>query len=244
MQSRIIELKFLAMCIFLFSCGNSEKTGDKTLEEVRIDSILEIRIDSALVEEKPMEYPSLPPDYDTLLWTDISRILPDVVIDLKYATTDNFLGQQLYDCPRCFLRPEVAKALQKVHFELGEQGYGILLWDCYRPQAVQRKMWEVMPNPNYVANPERGSMHSRGVAVDLSIVDENGMPLNMGTEFDHFGKEAHYDNRDLPDEVLRNRDLLRSVMEKHGLMGIRTEWWHFSMRGLGYPLDEMVWECQ
>lgn len=237
-------LYLLLLCFSLFACTGNEKSDEVIHhDEVEKDSLITTKTPIQVPLEEDNKELQPPADYDTTLWTDISRIQPDILVDLRYATTNNFLEKQLYECARCFLRPQTAKALQKVHLELREKGYGLLVWDCYRPQSVQRKMWEVMPNPNYVANPDRGSMHSRGVAVDATIVDESGTPLDMGTDFDHFGRAAHYDNRDLPEEVLRNRDLLRTTMEKYGLMGIRTEWWHFSMRGLGYPLDEMVWEC-
>lgn len=182
-------------------------------------------------------------DYDTSLWTDLSIIQRDVILDLRYATENNFLGEVLYDCPRCLLRPEVALALQRVHWDLQEKGLGIKVFDCYRPQFVQEKMWEIKPDPNYVANPRKGSMHTRGLAVDVTLVDSDGEELNMGTDFDHFGVEAHVDYLQHPDEVLENRTLLRETMENYSFKGIRTEWWHFSMRGLSYPLDTMRWNC-
>lgn len=232
------------ICFFFFACGANEREKSISLESSKKDSLI-FQEKAIGVKGKAVKIEKLPApaDYDTTLWTEISRIQPDILLDLRYATTQNFLEKQLYECARCFLRPVVAKALQKVHLELRKKGLGLLLWDCYRPQSVQRKMWEVMPNPNYVANPERGSMHSRGVAVDATIVDESGLPLDMGTDFDHFGIAAHFDNHYLPEKVLQNRRLLRITMEKHGFMGIRTEWWHFSMRGLGYSLDEKVWRC-
>lgn len=241
---RKYSLYAILICPFFFSCAQGEKTELTRNVVMAKDSFVFSESDTESHENKESLKPIPPADYDTLLWTEISRIQADILLDLRYASTNNFLEVQLYDCPRCFLRPEIAKALQKVQLELQSKGLGILIWDCYRPQSVQRKMWEAMPNPNYVANPERGSMHSRGIAVDATIVDEEGVPLDMGTDFDHFGKEAHYDNRGLPEEILFNRDLLRSVMEKYGLIGIRTEWWHFSMRNVSYPLDEMVWQCE
>ncbi|TVQ42546.1 MAG: peptidase M15 [Saprospirales bacterium] len=241
---RLIKFFTLLICFSVFACTGSKNTDDRIIiEETQEDSRITTEEAIEVHKEETQRELLSSADYDTTLWTDINRIQPDILLDLRYATTNNFLEKQLYECARCFLRPETAKALQKVHLELRTKGYGLLVWDCYRPQSVQRKMWAVMPNPNYVANPERGSMHSRGVAVDATIVDEAGIPLNMGTDFDYFGRAAHYDNRDLPEEVLQNRDLLRATMEKYGLMGIRTEWWHFSMRDLGYPLDEMVWGC-
>ena len=151
-------------------------------------------------------------------------------LDLKYATSDNFLNEPVYSCSSCFLRLEIAKKLIEANKFFYSMGYHIKLFDCYRPLSVQKKMWEIMPDARYVANPSSrlGSFHNRGSAVDLTLVDSLGNELNMGTPFDFFGKESHFDFKDLPLEVLKNRILLREGMEMAGFNGIRTEWWHFS----------------
>jgi D-alanyl-D-alanine dipeptidase len=117
------------------------------------------------------------------------------------------------------------------------------VFDCYRPGPYQQRLWDKVPNPDYVTPPAKGSMHSRGAAVDLTIVDSTGKELNMGTEFDFFGVEAHTDNLNLPAEVLKNRQILRDAMEAAGFGGIRTEWWHFSYRQKQFPLSDYVWPC-
>ena len=181
-------------------------------------------------------------DYDNTIWDEIT-FKDGIYLELRYATKNNFVGEVLYSCGRCFLRPEVYNALMKVNNELESNGYRLKMFDCYRPKPIQERLWEIMPNDNYVTNPMKGSMHNRGLAVDLTIVDENGDELNMGTEFDFFGEKAHSDYTDLPVTILANRNLLKTTMEKHGFKGIRTEWWHFSMPQAKYPISDWEWKC-
>lgn len=151
--------------------------------------------------------------------------------DIRYATTSNFMETQLYECPKCLLRPEVAEALKKAGTLFLEKGYRIKIFDCYRPFSVQKAMWEKVPNAAYVANPyDQGSVHNRGAAIDLTLVDLEGNPLDMGTDYDYFGREAHVDNQELPAIVLQNRSLLIGGMKTAGFSVIRTEWWHYSYK--------------
>ncbi len=178
-------------------------------------------------------------------FTRVKDLASDIRLDIRYATTDNFTKAKIYDCPECLLRPAAAKALIKVHEALKKEGYGGLkMFDCYRPRPYQQRLWDKVPNPDYVTPPAKGSMHSRGAAVDLTIVDKNGKELDMGTPYDFFGKEAHYDYTKLPQKVLDNRRLLRKVMEAAGFAGIRTEWWHFSYRSGKYELSDYLWPCK
>ena len=181
--------------------------------------------------------------FDTSTWIELATIEPGIIIDLKYATTDNFVKEQLYDCARCFLRADVAFAVRNVHRELRRRGYGLKMFDCYRPLPVQWKLWNMAPDPRYVADPRKGSMHNRGSAVDLTLVDAEGNELDMGTHFDFFGKEAYHDYTELPKEVLERRKLLKDTMAKHGFRSTRTEWWHYSYTKRSYPLSKMEWPC-
>lgn len=117
------------------------------------------------------------------------------------------------------------------------------MFDCYRPRPYQQRLWDKKSDPNYVTPPAQGSMHSRGAAVDLTLVDAKGVELDMGTPYDFFGEKAHTDYTKLPAKVLENRRLLREAMEAAGFKGIRTEWWHFSYRLKQYPLSDYVWPC-
>lgn len=166
-----------------------------------------------------------------------------IVNDIRYATKNNFTKKQIYKCGRCYLRPEAADKIQEVHQDLQQKyGFGLKMFDCYRPKPAQQRLWDVVPNPDYVTPPSKGSMHNRGLAVDLTIVDKNGNELDMGTPYDFFGKEAHTDNLSLPKHVLENRKILNDAMTAKGFQGIRTEWWHFSYHASA-PLASWEWDC-
>jgi D-alanyl-D-alanine dipeptidase len=177
-------------------------------------------------------------------WQEITTKETGILLDIRYATKNNFTKKQIYDCPRCFLRPQAAKKLLEVHNDLKTRyGYGIKVFDCFRPRPYQQRLWDIVPDPSYVTPPEKGSMHSRGLAVDLTIVDKNGKELDMGTEFDFFGEEAHHDYSEFPASIQKNRVLIKKVLELHGFSSIRTEWWHYSLNSANQPLDEWVWPC-
>ena len=183
------------------------------------------------------------PDYDTTQWTDLALLDSSILIDMRYATEDNFVQEKMYECGRCFFRPEVARAVVAAHRELQQQGLALKMLDCYRPRPVQWKLWEKVPDRRYVSDPRKGSMHNRGAAADLTLADSTGQELAMDTPYDFFGPEAHPSYRALPDSVLANRALLREAMIRHGFRPIRTEWWHFSFSGKNYELSDMLWKC-
>jgi zinc D-Ala-D-Ala dipeptidase len=176
-------------------------------------------------------------------FSDVTSLDPSIRLDIRYATTDNFTKSKIYDCPLCLLRPEAAEAVVAAHKALKKKGLGLKMFDCYRPRPYQQRLWDKVPNPDYVTPPAKGSMHSRGAAVDLTIVEANGKELDMGTPYDFFGPEAHTDNTKLPQKVLANRRLLRETLEAVGFKGIRTEWWHFSYQRKSWPLSDYVWPC-
>ncbi|HJW30961.1 MAG TPA: M15 family metallopeptidase, partial [Saprospiraceae bacterium] len=182
-------------------------------------------------------------DYDSTQWTELTPA-DSVTIDLRYATTNNFVKAKMYPCARCFFRKEAADALKHINRELRTKGYQLKFFDCYRPRPVQQRLWDKVPNPDYVADPAKGSMHNRGAAADLTITDLNGKEINMGTTYDFFGPEAHQDYMQLPDPILAHRKLLTSAMEAGGFQRIRTEWWHFDLQNALPPLAEWEWECK
>jgi len=175
---------------------------------------------------------------------DLTKRIPNLLLDIRYATPNNFTGTKIYDCPRCLLRPEAAEAIAQAQQQLANKGYQFKMFDCYRPKAYQQRLWDKVPNPDYVTPPNKGSMHSRGAAVDLTLTDLLGNELDMGTPYDFFGVEAHTDFLKLPEQVLKNRKLLKETMESVGFSGIRTEWWHFSYQGKPFPLDDYLWPCR
>lgn len=159
----------------------------------------------------------------------VNNLLPNLLTNWKYASYDNFTREILYKSPEAYLRKEPALALAKVNKELNTIGLGVVLFDAYRPYRVTRKMWSIVPDERYAANPAKGSGHNRGAAVDLTLYDlKTGNVLDMGTDFDHFSDTAHHDFRALPEQVLKNRQLLKQTMMKHGFLPLSTEWWHYS----------------
>jgi zinc D-Ala-D-Ala dipeptidase len=158
---------------------------------------------------------------------DIRTVNRNIRLDIRYATANNFLKQKMYPIAKCALRNSVAQKLALVQTDLEKIGLGLKVYDCYRPFSVTKQMWEVMPDPNYVANPARGSRHNRGAAVDLTLVDRTGKELEMPTPYDDFTTKAHRDYQGGSAESRKNRQLLEDAMKKHGFIGISTEWWHF-----------------
>ncbi len=161
---------------------------------------------------------------------DAAAAAPGIRLDLRYATADNFLKAAVYPCARCLLRRPVAEALGRAQAAVAAKGFGLLVWDCYRPPEVQRRMWALVPDARYVANPAKGSVHNRGAAVDLTLVTTEGTPLAMPTAFDDFTPAAAADAPATP-EAASHRATLRAAMEAAGFAGIRTEWWHFDLAG-------------
>jgi len=168
----------------------------------------------------------------------------DFEYDLKYATSDNFLKAKVYDCPACFLRLKTVKALIEANKEFVKKGYKIKIFDCYRPLTIQKKMWELVPNPAYVADPSKGSIHNRGGAVDITLIDTKGKELDMGTPFDFFGIEASHNYSDVSLEVKKNRALLKNTMLKNGFKSFESEWWHYNLKtAMNDKISDIKWHC-
>jgi D-alanyl-D-alanine dipeptidase len=161
---------------------------------------------------------------------EIKTMIPNIVYDLQYATENNFTHQKLYESGKqTFLRLPVVRALQEVQDDLAKKNYGLKLFDAYRPYTVTQKMWDLIHDERYVADPSKGSGHNRGLAIDLTIINlKDGNELNMGTGFDNFTDTAHHNFKNLSPEILKNRALLKETMEKHGFKALETEWWHYS----------------
>jgi zinc D-Ala-D-Ala dipeptidase len=170
---------------------------------------------------------------------DIQLYIPKLVLDLRYASTHNFMKTMLYPkTTTTFLRKPAALALKEVQAQLNLQGLGLKIFDAYRPYSVTEKMWEPVKDDRYAADPKNGSGHNRGIAVDLTIINlKTKKELDMGTGFDNFSDTAHSDYTNLPAAVLQNRWLLKSTMEKYGFKVLDTEWWHFYLpNGKEYEL--------
>lgn len=168
----------------------------------------------------------------------------DFVYDMKYATDDNFLKTKVYDCAECFLRLKTVEALIEANKKFIKKGYKIKIFDCYRPLDIQKRMWEIVPNPEYVANPAKGSIHNRGGAVDITLVDSNGKELDMGTSFDFFGIEASHNYPNFSEEIKGNRELLKRIMIQNNFNSFDSEWWHYNLRSaLKDKVSNVKWDC-
>lgn len=178
-------------------------------------------------------------------FVNLKNYSADFVYDMKYATTDNFLKAKVYDCPECYLRLKTVKALTNANAAFIKKGYRIKLFDCYRPLDIQKRMWKIVSNPIYVADPQKGSIHNRGGAVDITLVDSNGNELNMGTPFDFFGIEASHDYKNISPKVKSNRKLLRKVMVQSGFTIFESEWWHYNLKDSNKDkLSNFKWDCR
>lgn len=193
--------------------------------------------------------PTVPPTEETVPVTEpdlaedafvrVTQYIPEIRQELRYATENNFTGQKIYDFPDAYLRWGTVKKLRAVSGELAELGLGLKIWDGFRPVSAQFRLWQVCPDPTYVANPEKGfSSHSRGNTVDLTLVDGEGKELEMPTSFDDFTTKADRDYTDCSETAAENAQLLEMVMEKHGFSGYFGEWWHYTDTQ-DYPVEEV-----
>jgi D-alanyl-D-alanine dipeptidase len=163
---------------------------------------------------------------------DLEKFVPGLVLDIRYATKNNFTGEQIYTLSKAYARRPVAESLKKIQAELKTQGLGIKIFDAYRPYKATVKFYEVYHDTTYVASPYRGSRHNRGCALDLTVIDlKTGEELKMPTGYDSFKKEA-WPSTPVSDPVIRgNRKLLIDVMEKYGFKVNGSEWWHYDFKG-------------
>ncbi len=158
---------------------------------------------------------------------------PGLKFDIRYARTDNFIGEPVYEIPKAFLLRHVAEDLYRVHQELALQGFGLLIYDGYRPWSVTKLFWDRSNDHDrqFLADPEKGSSHNRGCAVDLSMYSlETGKPVEMPSDFDEMNEKSHVTYAGGAEESRRLRDLLQETMKQNHFLGIQNEWWHFNHR--------------
>jgi D-alanyl-D-alanine dipeptidase len=230
-------IAFLILSILVLGCKEKEKS-EKELPIIQHETQAEV-----VVKDTVFKYKTFEGLADTT-FVRLADFSGDFEYDLRYATENNFLKAKVYDCAECYTRVKTAKALIQANKDFIKKGYKIKFFDCYRPNSVQYKMWKIVPNPQYVANPVKGSIHNKGGAVDITLVNLEGVELDMGTDFDFFGKKAYHDNFDLPEDVLKNRRLLKETMESHGFWSIRTEWWHYNLSaGSNDKVADFKWNC-
>jgi D-alanyl-D-alanine dipeptidase len=176
------------------------------------------------VERGPFRAPDL---------VELTRLDPTIRLDIRYASSNNFLGRPVYTEARAFLQRPAARALLRVNRRLRRKGYGLVIFDGYRPWSVTKIFWDSTPEEKraFVADPRQGSRHNRGCAVDLTLFDlKTGREVSMPSDFDDFSERAHPGYRGGTDEERRNRDLLRRMMETEGFTVYENEWWHFDYK--------------
>ncbi len=166
---------------------------------------------------------------------ELVRLDPNIKLDMRYATTNNFTGRVLYDEARAFLANPAAQAVARASKMAQADGFGLTIFDAYRPWRITKKLWDatpVGPKKEYVANPKRGSKHNRGCAVDLSLHDlRNGQLVEMPSGFDDFSEKAHRDYMGASATAMANRARLARYLEVEGFVGLSNEWWHFDFTG-------------
>jgi D-alanyl-D-alanine dipeptidase len=207
-----------AFSLIIFCAGNFSSAQSNIFNKYGLTIIKDINV---LRNEIALD--------SNLQMVDVHKKIPQLVLDLKYSTTNNFMHKKLYPTIKTtYLRKPAADSLKKIVAELLTLNLGLKIWDAYRPYSVTEKMWEQVKDSRYAADPAKGSGHNRGAAVDLTLIDlTTGKELSMGTGFDNFSDTAHQDFRNLPPDILKNRDLLKAIMIKYGFIPLSTEWWHF-----------------
>ena len=161
--------------------------------------------------------------------TEICKPQFDVETYIAYATADNFTDKPVYARAACFLHSEAAEKLQTAIKYAAQIGYRFKVFDAYRPTEAQFKLWEHSPDPDFLANPNSGSPHSRGVAIDLTLIDESGAELDMGTKFDEFDPKSYHSNTEISAQAQKNRRTLLGIMTAAGWDWIDNEWWHYQL---------------
>lgn len=208
--------------IFYGGYQTVQRTEGKKVEQEKETSI---ERESRQAEQLPEQLPE-PADTDFVKITDY---IPDIVVELKYATADNFTGTVIYDFKDAYLRYGTVKKLAVAQEKFKAMGYYIKIWDAYRPFAAQEKLWQVCPNPRYVANPANGmKAHNLGGTIDMTLVTFDGNEVEMPTAFDDFSLRADRDYSDVSETAAENARMMESVMTECGFRGYAGEWWDYS----------------
>jgi len=212
------------------ACGQkknvtTDDVSEKEMANIQETAAQEVTAQEIITQEITTE--KEPEDYEYVL---VNKYIPDIYVELMYATDNNFTGVRIYDFTDAYLRYGTVKKLAQVQKELKQQGYSLKIWDAYRPFEAQQKLWEVYPDPNYVANPANGmKKHNLGGTVDITMVAADGSVISMPTEFDDFSLKADRNYSDIEDEeAVKNVMILQNAMENNGFTGYQGEWWDYS----------------
>jgi len=227
---RSIRLATILILTLLAACATAPR-GSNDVQQFHITPVRpveELRVE-ALAATPPVEEGSFRPS-DLV---EVIKLDPTIHLDIRYATSNNFLGTPLYEEARAFLQRPAAEAVVRVHRALAAKGYGLLIYDAYRPWYITKIFWDATPpdKHQYVADPAHGSRHNRGCAVDLTLFDRStGRAVQMPSGYDEMSERAHPDYSGGTNEQRKNRALLRSAMEAEGFTVYEFEWWHFDYR--------------
>ena len=232
MNSRLIKTFAVIVIIAagMTACGQkknvtTDDVSEKEMANIQETAAQEVTAQEIITQEITTE--KEPEDDEYVL---VNKYIPDIYVELMYATDNNFTGVRIYGFTDAYLRYGTVKKLANVQKELKEQGYSLKIWDAYRPFEAQQKLWEVYPDPNYVANPANGmKKHNLGGTVDITMVAADGTVISMPTEFDDFSLKADRDYSDIEDEeAVKNVMILQNAMENNGFTGYQGEWWDYS----------------
>lgn len=232
MNSRFIKTFSVIVIIAagMTACGQkknvtTDDVSGKEMANIQETAAQEVTAQEIITQEITTE--KEPEDDEYVL---VKKYIPDIYVELRYATENNFTGVKIYDFTEAYLRYGTVKKLAQVQKELKQQGYSLKIWDAYRPFEAQQKLWEVYPDPNYVANPANGmKKHNLGGTVDITMVAADGTVISMPTEFDDFSLKADRDYSDIEDEeAVKNVMILQNAMENNGFTGYQGEWWDYS----------------
>ena len=232
MNSRFIKTFAVIVIITagMTACGQKKNVTTDDVSEKEMANIQETAAQEVTALEiiTPENTTEKEPEDDEYVL--VKKYIPDIYVELRYATENNFTGVKIYDFTEAYLRYGTVKKLAQVQKELKQQGYSLKIWDAYRPFEAQQKLWEVYPDPNYVANPANGmKKHNLGGTVDITMVAADGTVISMPTEFDDFSLKADRDYSDIEDEeAVKNVMIIQNAMENNGFTGYQGEWWDYS----------------
>ena len=212
------------------ACGQKKNVTTDDVSEKETANIQETAAQEVTAQEIITQEITTEKEPENDEYVLVKKYIPDIYVELMYATDNNFTGVRIYDFTDAYLRYGTVKKLANVQKELKEQGYSLKIWDAYRPFEAQQKLWEVYPNPNYVANPADGmKKHNLGGTVDITMVAADGSIIPMPTEFDDFSLKADRNYSDIDnEEAVNNVMILQNAMENNGFTGYQGEWWDYS----------------
>ncbi len=229
-MERAVSLLLVAFLLLsLVGCGKKTEKKEESTTEASASTTVNVESTEQTTTEVSATQPPEPAASDSE-FVRIKDYIPTIQVDLAYASENNFTKKKIYDFEDAYLRYGTVKKLKFAQEEFLEMGYSILIWDAFRPVYAQEKLWEVYPDPTFVANPDTGfSSHSRGNTVDITLVDaKTGELLEMPTEFDAFGPKADRDYSDCTEKAATNAKMFEDVMEECGFIPYNGEWWHYS----------------